>query len=88
MCPREHECHINCQFRSNCQNDNECLCVWLNHNDCGIPSKLIINLSTKKIIERKELKLIESNDDDEKEFMLNDVIYYDSNKNIAVIAKT
>lgn len=64
------------------------MCVWLNHNDCGIPSKLIIDLNVKKIIERKELKLIESDDDDEKEFMLNDVIYYDSNKNIAVIAKT
>ena len=49
---------------------------------------MIIDLSTKKIIERKELKLIESYDDDEKEFMLNDVIYYDSVKNIAVIAKT
>jgi len=48
---------------------------------------LIIDLNTKKIIDRKELKLIE-NDDDEKEFILNDVIYYDSNKNIAVIAKT
>jgi hypothetical protein len=62
--------------------------VWLNHNDNGIPSKMIIDLSTKKILDKKELKLIDSADEEEREFMLNDVIYYDSLKNISIIAKT